>query len=638
MKFSYAWLQRYFDKKLPTPQKLAEALTFHAFEVDGIEKAGSDTLLDIKVLPDRAHDAFSHRGIAKEISAIESIPLARDSLAQLPALEPSTSRVKIALHDRTRSPRYVAALIEGVEVKPSPAWLQTLLISIGQRPINNVVDAANFVMFDMGQPLHAFDAGRLSSEKGVYKIGVRKAKAGEGIETLDGKAYVLTADDTLIVDAGNNAPIGIAGIKGGRAAEIGEKTRDIIIESANFNHVAVRKTAQRLKFRTDASVRFEHEISPELALYGAAEAAKLILELGGGELAGYADEYPQPQEPRPVEMTADDVSSKLGISLSDKEVEALLTRSGLPFEKNEGVFSVLPPSERLDLRITEDLVAEVGRLMGYERVEPVIPPPLEGSSGADINKRFYYAERIRGVFIRTGYSEVMTTSFAKKGEVCLVKSVASDKECLRGDLAENLGGALALNLRHADLLGLLDVRIFELGTVFRKSGEEYHLAWAVEGRKDKETFAESVFQALLDNVGISSSVCEGYVTRRDGVIELNIGAVIDQLPEPTTHSLAEPHERVSYRPFSPYPFVLRDIALFVPEGATIEETAALIRKHAGPLLAHSRLFDEFKKGDKVSYAFRLVFQSMEKTLTDAEVNAVMEKVGAALEEKGYEIR
>lgn len=638
MKFSYAWLQRYFDKELPTPQKLAEALTFHAFEVDGVEKVGKDTLLDIKVLPDRAHDCFSHRGIAKEVSVILGVPLARDPLATLPVPPPLTSRVKITLHDRIRSPRYIAVLIEGVEIKPSPAWLKELLLSIGQKPINNVVDAANFVMFDMGQPLHAFDAHKLKTENKKLKIGVRNAKAGEGIETLDGKTYALTEDDTLIVDAGNNAPLGIAGIKGGRAAEIGEKTCDIIIESANFNHVAVRKTAQRLKLRTDASVRFEHEISPELAPYGAVEAAKLIRELAGGELTGYADEYPLPQESHAVEMTADDVNSTLGVSLSDEEIETLLRRFKLVFEKNGGVFSVLPPSERLDLCITEDLVAEVGRLMGYERVKGVIPSPLAGPAGAEINKRFYYAERIRTVFTRMDYSEVMTTSFAKEGAVCLVKSVASDKKCLRSDLAGNLADALALNRRNADLLGLPDVRLFEQGSVFRESGEEYHLAWAVEGRKDKEAFAENMFQALLDSVGISPSVCEGHVERKSGVIELNIGAVIDQLPEPTTHSFAQPHERVSYRPFSPYPFVLRDIALWTTGHVDAGELEKLIQDSAGPLLVRIQLFDEFRKGDRTSYAFRMVFQSMEKTLTDAEVNAVMEKVSAALKEKGFEIR
>ncbi len=638
MKVSYQWLQRYFDKKLPKPEELAEALTFHAFEIDGIEKIAGDTVLDVKVLPDRAHDCFSHRGIAKEISAIFEIPLLHDPLAEPTDLTPTTDKLKVWIDDRTLSPRYSAALIEGVKVGPSPQWLQELLQTIGQKPINNIVDATNFVMFDMGQPLHAFDAGKLSEKDGHYMLGVRAAKSGEKIETLDGKSYELTPTDSLIINGHRDHPVGIAGIKGGKAAEINNKTKDIIIESANFAHVPIRKTSTRLKLRTDASVRFEHELSPELTAWGIQEAAKLIIDLAGGTLVGFADEYPLPQGAHRIEVTPALINNKLGIALTSKEVEKLLTRLALSFQKKGDVFAISVPQERLDLKIPEDMVAEVGRLFGYEHVTPVVPDPL---TEEDISKRFYYAEKIRHLFEHGGYSEVITTSFARKGGVRLVKSVASDRECLRSSLRENLLESLKQNRYNADLLGLSEVQMYEIGTVFKKEKEAYHLAWLVDGRKDKKEVMQHMLQLLVDNLGLPLSSCADCIVTEgtDDVVELNIGEIIDRLPAPTTHSVAELHPLTAYRPFSPYPFVLRDIAMFTPTGSgSKEEAETVIKEHVGPLLARLRLFDEFKKGEKTSYAFRLVFQSMERTLTDVEVGKIMEEVTKALTEKGYEIR
>src|SRR3989338_505739 len=265
MKVSKLWLDKFFDAPLPDAQTLADALTFHAFEIDSIEQVeGSrtsltsltDWVLDVKVTPNRGHDCLSHRGIAKELSAILKIPLVNDPLSSRSDLLPKTTEVTVDIQRTVLCKRYIAGYIKGVTVGPSPQWLKARLEAVGQRSINNVVDATNFVMFNTGQPLHAFDAGKLGS----LALGVRLAKDGEVMEALDKKKYTLK-DSMLVITAGDE-PVGIAGVKGGMPAAIDESTKDIVIESANFDGVSVRKTAAALKLRTDASTRFEQVISP----------------------------------------------------------------------------------------------------------------------------------------------------------------------------------------------------------------------------------------------------------------------------------------------------------------------------------------------------------------------------------------
>src|SRR3990167_4618571 len=253
MKISRNWLQTFFKDPLPEAKALADALTFHAFEIESIE----NDVLDVKVTPNRGHDCLSHRGIAKELSAILKLPLMSDPLRAQPRLEPISNSISVALESPALSPRYIAAYIRGVHVGPSPAWLRDSLEAIGQRSINNVVDATNYIMFHVGQPLHAFDAGQLRAREGTYAIAVRQARGGEKKLALDDKEYDLTDSMLVIAEENADVAIGIAGVKGGKPAGISEVTKDIIIESANFDGVSVRRTAAALRLRTEASSRFE---------------------------------------------------------------------------------------------------------------------------------------------------------------------------------------------------------------------------------------------------------------------------------------------------------------------------------------------------------------------------------------------
>lgn len=599
MKISREWLQKYFHEPLPAVEKIADALTFHAFEIDGVEKVGEDDVLDVKITPNRGHDALSHRGIAKEIAAILNTPLASDPLQEVPNFDPTTDMVSVLIEDTELCSRYIAGYIKGVKVEASPAWLKERLEAIGQRSINNIVDATNFVMFNIGQPLHAFDAGKLTAEDEKYAIEVRKAKEGETMIALDEKEYKLNEANLIISDKNSGEAIGIAGVKGGKASGIDESTHDIIIESANFNGVSVRRTAKALNLATDASQRFQQVLSPELAAYGMKSAVDMILKIAGGELVGFADAYPKPATKWQVTFTAAHTSKLLGIEVTPEEIRTSLTHLGFSFkEEPEGTFTVEPPFERLDLTIPEDLIEEVGRLIGYEKIPAIELPPFEKQP--ETNENFAKAETIREHLRAKGYSEVYTSVFADKGERAVLNKVDSVRPFLRSNLLDGLKEALKKNIPNKDLLGLKEVKLFEIGTIWKDSKEEIHIASI--GQKDN---AE---EGTLANIKPEP---------------------IDTLPTSATDR---------YQSFSRYPSITRDIALWVPADTKSEEVKDVIEKSAGNLMTRIDQFDEFKKGDKTSYAFRLVFQSFEKTLTDNEANTAMSAVYEASKAKNWEVR
>ncbi|OGG48130.1 hypothetical protein A2761_00660 [Candidatus Kaiserbacteria bacterium RIFCSPHIGHO2_01_FULL_51_33] len=602
MKISRSWLQSFFDAELPSVEKLAETLTFHAFEIESFEQARGDEVLDVKITPNRGHDCLSHRGIAKELSVILNVPLSRDPLASHPPLTPDSNVLTVSVENRELCPAYAAAIVENIAVGPSPGWLKERLESIGQRSINNVVDATNFMMFELGQPLHAFDMGKLADKDGMYEIAVRNAKAGEKLLSLDGKEYKLSPETLCIVDAIASVPIGIAGVKGGKSAEITKDTHDIIIESANFNAAAIRRTAQALKLRTDASVLFEHELSPEITGYGLTAAVELIVKVAGGVVEGFFDIYAEPEE-RKITLFASDANKILGTELTVNEIEQVLKQFAFVYEREGERFTVTSPFERLDLRIKEDLVEEIGRIVGFDKVPVTELPPF--SRKAEVNKRFYWGEQIRQELIVKGYSEVITSVFTEKGEREVLNKADSVKPYLRATLLENLTAALAKNLHMKESLGLQEIKLFEIGTVWGKSEESTVVGTISEKEGPVEVLLEE-WPGLSDTPSLYEKVP----------------------PSPTTH----------YEPLSPYPFIVRDVAIWVSVQTKEEEVHELVKEEAGRLLSKSWRFDRFEKEGKVSLAYRLVFQSFERTLTDEEVNNIMEKISAALLKRGYTVR
>ncbi|HUY62465.1 MAG TPA: phenylalanine--tRNA ligase subunit beta [Candidatus Paceibacterota bacterium] len=611
MKISRAWLlKKYLDKQSleddlgngSDAERLADDFTFHAFEVEGY----TDDLLDVKVLPNRAADCLSHRGLAKELSAIRGIPLKRDPLREPVPSFPRANALTVEIEDPTKCPRYISAVVKGVTVGPSPSWLREALEAVGQRSINNVVDATNYVMLDIGQPLHAFDAAKLAGKEGRYAIGVRGATKGEKFTTLSGEEYALPEGALLITDAQRNLPIGIAGIKGGKAAEVTEATTDLVIESANFDGPSIRRTAQALALFTEASTRFQNKPSPGLAAYGMRDVLALITDITGGEVIGVVDEYPAPAPAYPpVRVSLARINGLLGRRLEGMApvTDVFSRRFGFYCVAAGETIIVTPPFERTDLAIPEDLVEEVGRILGYDSIPSVELPPM----GEPDQARFRGIERMKDQLIEQGFTEVSTQSFAPKGDVMLANPLDKTKSMLRTSLEDGLADALTKAREYAPLVLPPNAKpkLFEVGSVFPKEGEYLELR-----------MTETAWKGVPAHDNLSKAKLEDY----------------GKDYEPKRYKLG------MYKPFSQYPFIVRDVACWVPADTDEASVGELIRKHAGDLAVRLDRFDTFEKEGRTSYAFRLVFQSFERTLTDDEVNAIMEKVYAALKEKGYEIR
>lgn len=594
MKISRAWLQNYFEAALPSAQELADALTFHAFEIESVE----GDILDVKITPNRGHDCLSYRGIAKEVSAILNLSLGNDPLHE--GFRKSltfTDEISVSIESGLCH-RYIAGYVKGVSVGPSPEWLVKRLEAMGQKSINNIVDATNFVMFNIGQPLHAFDAKKLKIQNSKPKITIRGLQREQQFTALDGKIYTLPVETLVIADDEN--VLGIAGVKGGLASSIDEQTTDIILESANFDGARVRKTAKALNLRTDASQRFEQVISPELAAHGMRSAAELIVKLAGGEVAGFVDAYPEPQKADMIELSLEKINQTLGLTLSQEQVADVFTRLGLPHEYKGPSFIISVPFERLDLVIAEDLIEEVGRVVGYDAVPAVELPPV--SASASVNQNFAASERVREELTALGYSEVFTSVFQDEGERAVLNKVDSVHPFLRATLTHGLDEALKKNVQHKDLLGLKEVKLFEVGTVWKGGKEEIMVGIVSEKEHAKE-----------DPLSMYVKDTSSYET----------------LPISTT-------ER--YQTFSRFPSITRDIAMWVPAGTVAADVRSVLEKNAGNLCIRMDLFDEFQKGEKTSYAYRLVFQSFEKTLTDEEVKPHMDAVYKVVAERGWEVR
>ncbi len=655
MVFSYNWLQSFFEKKLPAPGKIADALTMHSFEAKGVKdirypSAGKDVVLDIDVPPNRAHDCLCHLGIAKEISTLFNLKLKPAAKNKLNILKGKTQNyLKLEIKEPQLCRRYIAAVMLNVKVGPSPLWMQERLMAAGQKPINSVVDAANYVMLEMGQPLHAFDMDKMGAKPTII---VRLAEKGESITTLDDKDFEL--DETMLVIADGppaGGPLAIAGIKGGKKAEIDKTTKNIILEAANFEPVNIRLTSQKLGLRTGASAGFENEISPNIAVSAMERLMSLIQATSGGAVVSEKiDFYPQKVIPPRVSFNQDDISRLLGIEIPEKEIISILNRLGFNPKKTKKIITINSPVERLDLNLKEDVAEEIARIYGYENIPARIPEGLLAPSPQ--NDNYFYENVIRDLFARAGFSEVYNYSFSPSGQVRIENPVSEDKKFLRESLLDSLKNNASQNLKYFD-----SVKIFEIGKIFRKSEgavkEKNSLAGLIGCKPSKKNGGEffelkGALEMIFSELGITDhwfddspeaaevksdhflGLAEIKIGERGiGFIDLNAFELdLDELIKLTT-------EEIEYRPISRYPAVTRDVAILVSLKTKVIEVLDVIENTAGSLLIDTDLFDIYEGGElgenRKSFAFRLVFQSKERTLSDKEINALMEKIIKALD-------
>jgi len=642
---NYNWLKEYVGGKLPDATQVDSLLTAHAFEIDGVEEVAGEMVIDVDVLPNRSSDCLCHRGIAREIATILDVQLEKDPLAKEPKLT-ETDKISVNIADTSACRRFSASLVTGIEVKESPDWLKTRLESLGQRSINNIVDATNYVMYAVGQPLHAYDADLFPQVDGKWQFGVRYGVSGEVVEILpeggstEPRLVTCTGTELLIIDESSNTPIGLAGVKGGNYAGVHADTKNIIIEAAHFHPTVTRKTARRLGIVIDASKRFENECSRELPPYAQFEIIELIKQIAGGEYKGTIDLYPEPYEATAVEVRVTKTNALLGLELTQDQIRDIIVRTGSTAEEKEsGTLTCTGPWERTDLLIEADFIEEVGRLYGLDNIQSVVPT---SDTVAAVSPRQYYSEQIRQTLLALGFSEVITSSFQNKDKIQLHNALASDKSYVRSTLSKNMHQVLDVNFFHMDLLGIRSVQTFEIGTVFDKTDDRVseHLSLAIGVRQKGGGYTpkdDAPLQAAITELQSTLGVDLEFNLDK-GVAEIDLSNVIDTLSVPESYETMVHRETATYSPVSPYPAMARDIALWVSEGVTADAVMQAIRVPAGGLCVRIDLFDEFTKDGRTSFAFRLVFQSYEKTLTDEEIGKVMDSVNIAVQEQGWEVR
>jgi phenylalanyl-tRNA synthetase beta chain len=649
MFISYDWLKDYTDTKL-SPQELRDRLTMVGLAIDAVDTHNSDSVLDVEV-PSNRPDCLSHVGIAREVAVIERKEL------RLPQIEPFKTEGRAAdltaveIKDPDLCPRYAARLVRGVKIAPSPDWLVKRLEAIGQRPINNVADITNYVLHELGQPLHAFDLQKLAGPR----IVVRRAAPGEKLTTLDGVERTLTTDILVIADA--ERPVALAGIMGGEESEISPTTTDVLIESAYFDPDSVRRTARALGMDTEASRRFERGADREGVLRAQERCVQLICELAGGVASEDAiDVYPEPLTSRTVRLRTQRVPELTSVSVEPTEISRILT--GLGFEPVDRSFKV--PSWRVDVSQEEDLVEEVARHTGYDKIGSELPP---SSASGEYQPAEMKQRLLRRALNAFGYCEAINFSFAPKqteGQAELKNPIIEEAAFMRATLLPGLLNSLRHNLNH----GIRDVRLFEIGRVFGPATkgelpqETLSLALvatggAVEANKaqadrDLDFFdVKGALETAVDWMGLSSlrflSVEASHLRAGQsarilsGEKELGtIGRLAERVAatykfrypvyvmELDLESLLSgPARIVQYAPLPRYPSVVRDISLLLNRGIALDELLNAVKEKRVADFRGVKLVGTFEGGNiplsKRSVTLRLEYRSDERTLRDEEI-------------------
>ena len=634
-----------------------------------------DTAFDLEITPNRP-DWLSHMGVAREIAVLTGGRAALPPVRLKESSEPARKALAVTVQDSKNCPRFAARVIRGVTVAPSPRWLQNALRSAGLRPRNNVVDITNYVMYECGHPLHAFDLALLNGGA----IVVRQAKAGTRFTTLDGKAHTLPEGTVMVCDA--EKEISVAGVMGGANSEIRDETRDVVLEAAYWNPSSIRRTAKALGISSDASQRFERGADPNGVVYALDRAAQLVLELAGGTLLnGMIDVYPKKLRERLVPLRVNRVSEILGTKLSGSEVVKALALLGIRKSAGSGnrlTFRV--PTFRVDIGREIDLIEEVARVHGYDNI------PAKTSATVNFDHPFpkaSFRDGVREALIGRGFHEAITNSMTKEstagiGGVVPVKMINpqnQDMAALRASLIPGLLEAIARNGN----LGNPDLRLFEVGHVFRIDDspapklvenflEEERVGIAITGLAapvhwsggsrrcdlfdikgdvqdllgkfalDKSRFISySTTNGLTDNT-LAIEIQGGYAgylgqIRKDVLRQFGVEdeVFVAELLIPSMQGGAAR----TFVPLPRYPKVRRDVAFTVDAAVPAESLERTIIESAGALLQAVNLFDVYE-GDplpagKKSVAFTLELMSREKTLTDPEIEGVVGRVVADVE-------
>ena len=815
MKYLHSWIQEYVEDQIPKGENFVKVISTNAFEVEEyfeIENNTStssvtgkkDYIYDLNVLPNRAHDALSHYYIAKEVAALFGFKMKEKKFENFSINKTDSDFIKIA--DPKACTRFMGCKVNNIVVKDSPEFIKYRLESIGQKSINNIVDITNYIQFSFNKPMHAYDADLISEF-----LEARFATVGETMTTLDNKE--LNLDEKTLVIADSKNVLGLAGIKGGKYSGISGETKNVIIESANFNPVLIRKTSQKYNLKTDASKRFENEIADELTEIGMIETLKLIKEYASDGntsivIGDIVDNFPKEKLSNwkyKVSVSMPEINKLIGININKEEVDNIFNRFGFSYKyistkeniedliknvlnkpyKNpssmredapdafscsslisylyEGVYMpsisidkylftkdagkeikdkadlkfgdlifintgkvkstgiyfegkeyrkgervekgvdhlgmylgenkilhsssdlsngtdvesledflnigefvgygrvlenleeeryvVTIPEERLDLRIKEDLIEEVARVYGLNNIKSELP---NLNRKGKLSKRGYFANKVKNILFKNGFSEVMNYSLRNKGDIEILKSVAQDKNYLRNNLSGGVEEAVQKNIFNMPLLNLNEIKIFEFGNCFTTNADGTEKEWtsltiAIDDGKKNKNYTEiknSILEEIKNALAVKTIniVEEKNDKQKENRFEINFDDLIKDLEEGGEFINIEgaQDEDIKYKSFSLMPFIVRDVAFWTDDRANEEDLIRIIKENISDLCISVTLFDKFEKEidgvNKKSFGFRLIYQDKERTLTDEEVNVEADKVYSALKAKGFEIR
>jgi phenylalanyl-tRNA synthetase beta chain len=667
MKILVSWLRDFVDVNV-SPEELGQMLTLRGFELSAIERpAADDAVLDFEVMANRP-DALSVIGFAREVGTAYSLPV--KPLVPKPLTSKPPADVAVTLEAPDLCPRYAAAVAD-VTIAPSPGWLVSRLEAGGIRPINNVVDVTNYVLLELGQPMHAFDLEMLAGKQ----IRIRRAAPGERMTTLDGVDRALDTEMLVIADA--DVAQAVAGVMGGGRSEVSGTTTRIVLESAFFDPKSVRRTSKKLGLKTEASARFERGADVNAAVKGIERAISLLEEIGAGTVrGGVIDNYPSAIAPRKIELRRARIERLLGMPIADPDVERILKGLGFQIRKHDSGWDIAVPTFRVDVSREADLIEEIARHYGYDRLPSTFPSLTTPPAASDLN-----IERdrlVRSVLLACGCSEALTFSFIdasaaapfadQQAIVPIENPLSTQFSVLRPSLLPGLLASVAHN-RHRERA---DIRLFEIGATMTRAGEVRKAAMALTGAGDiphwsagpravdffdVKGIVEAAAAALrvdvnFDAASLPSHLVSGRAAtistagRHVGSVGMLAPAIVASFGLSPTEDVyvaelnldaataAQPRAQLSVTPLPRYPSSARDISIIVDETLPAESVRGTIRAAAPDTLVSVREFDRYRgKGvpeGRVSLSFRLTFRSLERTLTDAEIEAAMTEILIAL--------
>ena len=695
MKIVYNWLKDFVDVTA-SPQELASRLALSGTNIAGVETGAHGAVIDAEVSSNRP-DCLGHYGIAREVAAIYKLPLKHVSPKPAESAAKASDAAKVEIQAPELCGRFTARVIRNVKIQPSPKWLKDRLEASGVASISNVVDISNYVMLELGHALHTFDYDKVRN----HKIVVRKAKQNEKMRTLDGIERQFDSNICMITDGDGSRPIGIGGIMGGAETEISFSTKNVLIECAWFEPVAIRRAARFLKLHTEASTRFGRGADPEMADLASRRAAELILQLAGGELlSGVVDVYPGKRPPKKIRVTRAEILRVMGADVPDKQIEASLSALGFApvrIDQNRGAEGSLlaawectQPSWRAEVEREIDLIEEIARIYGLDKFPPRLPAARQGAARLP----HYEAEtRLRERLIGLGYREILTIPHVAEERDALFRPegvaparlsnpLSEEANVLRSTGIVTMAAALEWNLNH----GQRNARLFEIGRHYRLNGSEsvetpvLTIGATGEARErglydNPRDFSFADLKGDLDSIG---ELAGGFYWGQDGLSWLNparagtisilqnlefpvgfAGQLARRVAEklklrqdvflaelgldPVYAAMRAAKESRRYEPLPRFPSVERDFSLLLADGTKFSDVTKTIQSLGIKEISAIEATDLFRgknvPAGKYSLLVRVTFQSREATLTETQIADFSGKIVAALEKNlGAQLR